>query len=149
MVAMATRRHPIQRLGRRVEGLDLGPVPDASFIGGMRLGRSSRRSVGGLNITLPMVQLDLFPQGLRMHASRYAPESMVPVWEASYGELAEVQPVGRIRGWSTGLRFRTGGTDQWVIFWTADRDGIMTSLRTHGVSVSPVVQRFQFLDPGR
>jgi hypothetical protein len=139
----------MQRLGRRIEGLDLGPSPDACFVGGMRLGRSSRRSLGGFNATLPTVQLDLFPQGLRMHASQHAPDSVVPVWEASYAELAEVQLVGRISGWSTGLRFQVRGADQWVIFWTAQMDGVINALRAHGVSVSPVVQRFQFLNPGR
>ena len=84
-----------------------------------------------------------------MHPCRTAFQLLVPVWEAGYAELEEVQPVGSVPGWSAGLRFRTRQTDEWVIFWTVDRDSIIAALRMHGLAVSPETERLQFFDPGR
>jgi hypothetical protein len=121
---------------------DLGDgTAEVSYIGGMRL--------GGFNATWPLVRLDLFPTGIRMHSSIRLLRSMIPRWEARFEELQEVQAVGRIQLLTTGVRLRTGGADSWIIFWTAHRSQVLETIKSFDVAVDPAPRRLYLLNPGR
>jgi hypothetical protein len=149
MVGMKKPRAYIRSLDRRVEGLDLGSTVDASFVGGMRMGGPSGTWRFGLNVTWPLVRLSLFPSGLRMEASNRVHSGGIPVWEARYDELSEIQAVGRIPLFSTGIRFRIAATNEWVIFWSPDRPAVLQAIGAHGLVANHRPIRFRNLDPGR
>ena len=128
-------------LGRKTGAVDGGHPPDESFLGGMRL--------GGYNATWPLVRLNLYPAGLRMEPPVRFLRFLVPTWEARYDELIEVQAVGKIPLFSTGIRFRLTSTNQWIIYWTPDRPTVLQSIAAHGMSVNPNAIRFRYWNPGR
>jgi hypothetical protein len=97
--------------------------------------------------TLPLVRLELLADGLRIKPSPNFLKSFIPVWEAHYDELADVQAVGTVPLF-TGIRLRTATSD-WVIFWTLKRPDVLRAIGTHGVTVHAEPTRFHFLDPGR
>jgi hypothetical protein len=49
----------------------------------------------------------------------------VPTWEIRYDDLAEVQAVGKIPLFSTGVRFRATSTNEWIVFWTFNRPKVL------------------------
>jgi hypothetical protein len=73
----------------------------------------------------------------------------VPSWECAYGDLSEIQAIGKIPLVTTGIRFRKKTTDRAVIFWTANRAGVLHSLELRGLTVSCAPVRFYNLDPER
>jgi hypothetical protein len=127
--------------GRRAGDLD-EDSPEAAFVGGMRLGGSLR----GYNATWPLARLTLVRDGFRIERSaRLLP---VPSWAARYDELTEVQAVGKISLFTTGVRFRASD-GAWVVFWTRDRIAVMEAFASRGVAVNTEPIRFNFLHPER
>ena len=112
---------------------------DGSFFGGMRR--------GGYNATIPLVRLKLFPEGLRLESSSRLLRKLVPVWEAKYREITEAKAVGNTPLFSTGVRLKVGALDEWVIFWTVRREGVMAAIAEHGVTVDTRPSRFNFFRP--
>ena len=126
--------------GRRAPGLDDTGPPLASYVGGLR--------GPVVNASWPLVRLNLFPNGLRLQPNNRMSKSVVPIWEALFDELTEVQAVGRIKWLSTGIRFRAGSQGEWVVFWAHDRPQVLASVQERGVGVNPVPVPFRYLSPG-
>src|SRR5664280_3276703 len=108
---MARNRSRWSPSGRRVADLGQGAGSAESFVGGMR--------IGWYTATRPLVSLTLFSEGLSMEAneSRHLLRHAVPVWQARYDDLAEVQAVGKMPLIATGIRFRTAST---CLLYTSD-----------------------------
>jgi hypothetical protein len=128
---------------RRAASLGEGAGGAESFTGGMR--------IGWYTATQPLVTLTLYAEGLSMEAggSRGWLRRAVPVWQARYDELADVQAVGTTPPIATGIRFRTASTGEWAVFWTAERPRVLQALSAHGVVVRDEPIRFRYTDPGR
>ena len=140
---MAQNRSRWSPSGRRVADLGQGAGTADSFVGGMR--------IGWYTATRPLVRLTLFSEGLSMEASesRRLMRRSVPVWQARYDDLAEVQAVGKTPLIATGIRFRTASTGEWAVFWTSERPRVFQALSAHGVDVKAEPIRFRYTDPGR
>ena len=106
--------------------------------------------IGWYTATRPLVSLTLFSEGLSMEAneSRHLLRHAVPVWQARYDDLAEVQAVGKMPLIATGIRFRTASTGEWAVFWTSDRPRVLQALSAHGLDVKTEPIRFRYTDPG-
>src|SRR5664280_1118756 len=139
---MARNRSRWSPSGRRVADLGQGAGSAESFVGGMR--------IGWYTATRPLVSLTLFSEGLSMEAnkSRHLLRHAVPVWQARYDDLAEVQAVGKVPLIATGSRFRTASTGEWAVFWTSERPRVLQALSAHGVDVKAEPIRFRYTDPG-
>jgi hypothetical protein len=118
-----------------------GRQPVATYLGGVRF--------GGLNATWPLARLDLFDNRLLLRSSTRLLRAVVPTWDASFAEVTEVQAVGKIRWFTTGIRLRAGRQDNWIIFWTGRRKRVLRSIEELGISVNAVPMRFHFVNPGR
>lgn len=102
-----------------------------------------------LSATWPLVRLSLLAEGIRLESSVRFLRFVVPIWEARYDELAEVQAVGRIPLFTTGIRFRTETADEWIVYWTPERSTVMRALAAHGVKINTDPVRLHFLNPGK
>lgn len=113
-----------------------------SFVGGVRFGFTG---IG--NRTWPMARLTLLREGVRIGPSVPWLSVLVPVWEARYEDLGEVQAVGTSR-LTTSVRFisRDG---RWAIFGTLERPRVLSSLTARGVAVGSDPVRFRFFFPTR
>lgn len=105
-----------------------------SFVGGMR--RQPRLSPQAFNATGPFVRLSIFSNGVRVGPSSSLLSMSVPTWEARFDELDVIQAIGRVKGLTTGILFRKSQSHEWVIFWTANREAIFTTLEHTGVTGS-------------
>jgi len=112
-----------------------------SFVGGER--RSS------FNATYPLVRLDVHTDGLRLRPSAKLLRGLVPIWEARLLELSEVQAIGNIPLFTTGIRFRIESTSDWIIFWTTQRSVVLWRLESLGLKVSAEPLPFNHFKPGR
>jgi len=72
----------------------------------------------------------------------------VPVWQARYDDLDDVQAVGNTPSIATGIRFRTASTGEWAVFWTTERPRVLQALVAHGVDVKAEPISFRYTDPG-
>jgi hypothetical protein len=141
-VKRADGRNPLWGSDRFAPHLDDVGGPVRSFLGGVRL--------PVFNATWPLVRLDLFQSGLRLQGSNRWLHKIVPVWEAAYRDIIEVQAVGKIKWFSTGIRIRAGtGDDDWVVFWTVNRPQVLAAFENLGVSVESTPVRFYHLNPTR
>src|ERR1700686_1798696 len=122
---------------RRLIGLDPTGGASRTFIGGMRLAL--------WNATWPLVRLSLFAHGVRLEASVWILKVLVPTWEATYEDIVEVQAMGRISLVTTGIRFRTRSTNEWVIFWTLRRPEVLQAIAEKGLVVNADPVRFRYL----
>ena len=105
--------------------------------------------VAAFNASWPLARLKLFPGGIRLQPSAWLFSIIVPVWEARYDELTEVQAVGRIPLITTGIRFRVGTGEDWIIFWSFNRARILRQLIELGVAAGTTPGRFHLFSPGR
>jgi hypothetical protein len=126
---------------RMAAGVDDGQVPKLSYRGGMRY--------GGFNATWPFARLDLFSSGLRLRSNIKHFQRLIPIWEARFEELKEVQAIGRTKYLSTGVRFRTKQQGEWIVFWTFRRIRGLEGLEERDVSVSADPVRLHFWNAGR
>jgi hypothetical protein len=138
----ADRRQLLWGTDRLAPHLDDGGGPVRSFLGGVRLPL--------FNASWPLVRLDLFQAGLRLQGSTRWLHKLVPVWEAAYQDIIEVQAVGKIKWFSTGVRIRAGkGDGDWVVFWTVHRPEVLEAIEQLGVAVRSTPTRFYYLNPSR
>lgn len=103
----------------------------------------------GYNATWPLVRLSLLTDGLRLAPSRPVLRTFVPVWEAFYGEIGEVQAVGRIPWFTTGIRIRTTSSAEWVVYWTRKRKKVLGAMVAQGLQANCDPLRFHFINPNK
>jgi len=142
-VADADQRQFLWGSDRRAPHLDddVGALV-SSFIGGVRLPL--------VNANWPLARLDLYQSGLRLRGSTRWLHKAIPVWEAAYSDITEVQAVGKITWFSTGIRIRAGkGDNDWVVFWTIHRPEVLAAIESLGVAVNTTPIRFYLLNPTR
>jgi len=98
----------------------------------------------------PLVRLDLYQTGLRLRGSTRWLHKLIPVWEAAYGDVVEVQAVGKIKWLSTGIRIRVErGDNDWVVFWTVRRPQVLEAIEAQGIPVNRAPVRFYLSNPTR
>jgi hypothetical protein len=112
-----------------------------SHLGGVRL--------RGLNATWPLARLNFYASGIRLMSSSRALQRLIPLWEARWDEIEEIQAVGKIPWLSTGIRIRTQPDHRWVIFWTFHRDLVMSDFQKQGIKVNISPVSFNIVNPGR
>jgi hypothetical protein len=127
--------------GRRDVGLVEGSGSSRSFVGGMRLML--------FNATWPLVRLKLLEEGLRLESSIRVLRWLVPVWEIRFDDVSEVQAVGRIPLFTTGIRIRARSTNECIIFWSVNRASVLDALSAIGLPVNSRPIRIRYWNPGR
>lgn len=126
----------IKRL-RRIDSP--GEESVASFIGGMRFGL--------FNATIPLVRLEFFPRYLRLSASVRLLRRLIPVLEADYSDIKDVQIV---TNWlSSGIRIRTRDNESSPVFWTSEPEVVLSRLKEIGMNTKGDRGRFYFTNPDK
>lgn len=100
-----------------------------------------------MNATAPLARLEILPRGLRMRSSVSVLRGAIPAWEAKFDELTEVQAIGKLGFWNSGIRFSVKGRYDRPIFWTTRRENILAQLTSMGVKVSSDPIRINWINP--
>jgi hypothetical protein len=116
-----------------------GRMPVATFIGGMRH--------GAYNFTIPLVRLEFFVDGLRLSSSTRLLRRAVPILEARFEDISNVQVVGNWLG--SGIRIQSKHNEPAVVFWSTSPEKVLSLFHNLGLNVNTEKGRFHFLDPDR
>ena len=112
-----------------------------SFVGGERIGL--------WNATWPLARLDVYGDRIQIGPSIRPLLVLVPTWKARFKEITEVRSIGKIDFFSSGIRFRSSGASNYVVFWTFRRPEILNTLESVGLAVDREPVRFSYLNPNR